>query len=95
MTDLIPFNVYTIGALALLGLVAYGYLVANWSKLRDRFSGLFGSRVSKELDRESADFDAFVAKARATVDATAAAKKSAIDQIAAAVKQPPSPPPAA
>lgn len=90
--DFLPVNPWTIGAACVVGVVFFAWFFSHWQQIHAKIGNLFGTRVNKELDRESADFLAFVAKAHAVVDQAAAAKKAAIDAIAKTVNAPPAPP---
>lgn len=62
---------------------AYGALVHFWPTIKSKLP-FVSPRVSKELEREAADLDAFVAKAHAEIDKRIEDLKQQKNKIAAA-----------
>lgn len=70
--------------------IAYGLLVHFWPSIKAKLPFLSSGRVARELDRENADLETFVAQAHAAIDKEIAAlndKKKKISDAADAVKK--------
>jgi hypothetical protein len=89
MNFTIPINNYTLVAGAVLVLILWGMLVHYWPSIKTKVTA-FMPRLSKELDRESGDLDAFVKKSHDDIDSKIAdlqTQKKRIADAAAVVKK--------